>query len=67
MDLCHLEHFELKKKFPKYEGTVVLRGDIVTDDSGNYAVFSEQGASASHLTAAKIHGHIKITRFSQSK
>ena len=30
------------------------RGDIVKDDSGSYAVFTEQGSSASQMTAAKI-------------
>ena len=38
----------------KYKGRVVLRGDIVKDDSGFYAVFTEQGSSASQTTAAKI-------------
>ena len=38
----------------KYKGRVVLRGDIVKDDSGSYAVFTEQGSSASQMTAAKI-------------
>ena len=38
----------------KYRGRVVLRGDIVKDDSGSYAVFTEQGSSASQMTAAKI-------------
>ena len=37
-----------------YKGRVVLRGDIVKDDSGSYAVFTEQGSSASQMTAAKI-------------
>ena len=32
----------------------MLRGDIVKDNSGSYAVFSEQGSSASQMTAAKI-------------
>ena len=32
----------------------VLRRDIVKDDSGSYAVFTEQGSSASQMTAAKI-------------
>ena len=30
------------------------RGDIVKDNSGAYAVFTEQGSSASQMTAAKI-------------
>ena len=32
----------------------MLRGDIVKDNSGSYAVFTEQGSSASQMTAAKI-------------
>ena len=32
----------------------MLRGDIVKDDSGAYAVFTEQGSSASQMTAATI-------------
>ena len=36
------------------KGRVVLRGDIVKDDSGSYAVFTEQGSSASQMTAAKV-------------
>ena len=36
------------------KGRVVFRGDIVKDDSGSYAVFTEQGSSASQMTAAKI-------------
>ena len=31
----------------------MLRGDTVKDDSGAYAVFTEQGSSASQMTAAK--------------
>ena len=30
------------------------RGDIVKDDSGSFAVFTEQGSSASQMTAAKV-------------
>ena len=32
----------------------MLRGDIVKDDSGFYAVFTEQGSSASQMPAAKV-------------
>ena len=32
---------------------MILRGDVVKDDSANDAVWTEQGASASHVTAAK--------------
>ena len=54
MDICHLKTAELEAKHQKYKGRVVLRGDIVKDDSGSYAVFTEQGSSASQMTAAKI-------------
>ena len=54
MDKCHLKTAELEAKHQKYKGRVVLRGDIVKDDSGSYAVFTEQGSSASQMTGAKI-------------
>ena len=54
MDICHLKNSELEPTFQKYKGRVVLRGDIVKDDSGSYAVFTEQGSSASQMTAAKV-------------
>ena len=52
MDLCHLENSELEPQYQKVQ--VVFRGDIVKDDSGSYAVITEQGSSASQMTAAKI-------------
>ena len=54
MDICHLKNAELEAKHQKHKGRVVLRGDIVKDDSGSYAVFTEQGSSASQMTGAKI-------------
>ena len=54
MDTCHLKNAELETKHQKYKGRVVLRGDIVKDNSGSHAVFTEQGSSASQMTAAKI-------------
>ena len=54
MDICHLKNAELEAKHQKYKGRVVLRGDIVKDDSGSCADFTEQGSSASQMTAAKI-------------
>ena len=47
MDICHLKNAELETKHQKYKGRVVLRGDIVKDDSRSYAVFTEEGSSAS--------------------
>ena len=57
MDICHLKNAELEAKHQKYKGRVVLRGDMVKDDSGFYEVFTEQGSSASQMTAAKDHGY----------
>ena len=57
MDICHLKNAELEAKHQKYKGRVVLRGDIVKDNSGSYAVFTEQGSSASQMTAANDHGY----------
>ena len=54
MDICHLKNTELEAKHQKFKGRVVLRGDIVKDDSGSYAVFTQQGSSASQMTAAKV-------------
>ena len=54
MDMCNLKNAELEAKHQKYKGRIVLRGNIVKDDSGSYAVFAEQGSSASQMTAAKV-------------
>ena len=53
-DICHLKNSGLKPKFQKYTGWVVLRGDMVKDDSGSYAVLTEQGSSAPQITTAKV-------------
>ena len=58
--LCHidghiaLQKAELEPTLQKYQGRGVLRGDIVKDDSGACAVFTEQGSSASQMTASKV-------------
>ena len=49
MDSCHLK--KTRKNFLWYKGRVVLQGDVVEDDSRSYAVFTEQGSSASQMTA----------------
>ena len=54
MDICHPKNAELEAKYQKCKGRDVLRGDIVEDDSGSYAVFTEQGSSESQMTAAKV-------------
>ena len=55
-DLCHLKNSELEKKFLKYKGRLIF--SWVKDDSGSDAVFTEQGSSASHITANKVLGVI---------
>ena len=54
MDMCHRKHAELAEKFHVYKGRVCFRGDQVRDEEGFYAVFSEQGTSASRQEAAKM-------------
>ena len=54
MDVCHLRISELEPQFQKYKGQVVLRGDTVKDDPGSYAECTEQGSSASQMTATKV-------------
>ena len=54
IDLCHLKSSELEPQDQKDKGSVVLRGKSLKDDSGSYAVFTEQRSSASQMTAAKV-------------
>ena len=54
MDLCNLKNSELEPQYQKYKSRVVIRSDSVKDDSGWFAVFTEQGSSASQVTAAKV-------------
>ena len=52
MDLCHLINASLTEHLQTSQGRVVLPGENIKDDTGGSAVFTEKGASASHLTAA---------------
>ena len=54
MDICHFKNAEWEAKHQKYKGRVVLRGNIVKDDTGSFTVFTAQGSSASQMTAAKF-------------
>ena len=67
MEICHLTNAELEAKHQKYKGRIVLRGDTVKDDSGSYAVFTEQGSSAFQMTAAKIMDIISDCRVAMDK
>ena len=51
MNICHLKNGELEAKHQKCKSRVVFRGDIVKDDSGSSAVFTEPG---SQMTAANV-------------
>ena len=63
MHICHLKNAELESQFQKYKGRVVLRGDIVKDNSGACAVFTEQGSSAFSHDGRKCNGcHCSSTR-----
>ena len=54
MDICHLKKPVRTKNTKSTKDESLLRGDIVKDDSGSYAVFTEQVSSASQMTAAKV-------------
>ena len=57
MDLCRLQNSELEPPYQKYKCRVVVRGDIVNDDSGSYAVFTEAGFVIITDDGCKSHGH----------
>ena len=67
MDICHLKNAELQAKHKKYKGRVVLRGNIVKDDSGSFTVLTEQGSSASQMTAAKSWISYAVSAYTQVK
>ena len=55
MDMCHLKNAELELKHQKKtKDESCSKEDIVKDDSGAYAVFTEQRSSASQMTASKV-------------
>ena len=56
MDLCHEKSAELDRPdhLKEYKGRGVFRGDQVRDETGHLAVFTEQSASASSMSAAKM-------------
>ena len=58
--LCETKNSEVDQKFPKYGRRVVVRGDLIRDNVGNYAILTKQCASASHTTASKVLDTISI-------
>ena len=53
MDNCHLQNAELEPKYQKCKGQVVLRVDTVKTTQV-LALYTEQGSSASQMTAVKV-------------
>ena len=54
VDLCHLRSLNWRKSAKSTNKENVLRAEVVKDDSGNNAVFTQQGASATHMAAANV-------------
>ena len=52
--LCLEKHSALELVDLEYKGRVVFRENIVRDNDGYYAVFSEYGTSSSHMAATKF-------------
>ena len=58
-----LKNGELEAKHQKYKGRVELRGNIVKDDIGSYAVFTEQRVISFSNDGSIDHGyHLQIAR-----
>lgn len=51
---CHPKNAELSKTLQVYKGRIVFRGDNVKDETGHYAVFTDQGTSASYIAGTKM-------------
>ena len=58
MDICHLNQCGVSTK--KLTCRVVLRGDIVKDDSGAHTLFTQQATSATQMTGAKLLVVIRV-------
>ena len=57
MDICHLKNAELETKHQKYKGRVVLRGDIVKDDSGFLCSIHRARIISITNDSSKSHGY----------
>ena len=63
MDICHLKNAELEAKHQKYKGRVVLRGDVVKDDSGFLCSIHRTRIISITNDSGKSHGyHFQTTR-----
>lgn len=54
MDLCHTKKSQLSDELRRYEGRISGKGDVIKDETDQYAVFCEQGTSASDISTAKL-------------
>ena len=54
MGSCRLQDYDLDKKFMKCKGRFVLLGDVVKDELGSYAAFTDQISLASQMIATKL-------------
>ena len=52
--ICHIKNHELGKAYWVYKGRIVFRGDLVKDETGHKAVFTEQGTTASYMAGTKF-------------
>ena len=53
-ELCHIKNFEKGYEAWIYKGRIVFRGDLVKDETGHKAVFTEQSTSASYMAGIKF-------------
>ena len=61
MDICHLKNAELEAKHQKYKGRVVLRGDVVKDDSGFMDIISSlPGCDGQAADAVSAFAQVKM-------
>ena len=52
--LCHIKNLERAQVEWQYKGRIVFRGDLVKDETGYKAVFTEQSTCASYMTGTKF-------------
>ena len=67
MDICHLKNAELETKHQKYQGRNVLRGDIMKDDSGSYAVFTTSSGRSICSYPCKMEDAPKLLKIPNSE
>ena len=62
MEICHLKNAELEPKHHKYKERVVLRGDIVKDDSAANGIHRTSISSFENDSRISYGCHCEITR-----